>query len=87
LSTIVASLFRSLNNRGLPNAASMAHCVTQEAGEKGCCHELRSFDISILLVDPRNNFLGEDGKPWPRAKAVAEQVIPTTDELVAQLPA
>jgi hypothetical protein len=42
---------------------------------------------SILLVDPYNDSLSEGGRPWPRAKAVAEQVILTTDELIAQLPA
>jgi hypothetical protein len=53
-----------LNIRELPNAARMAHCVTQEAEEKGDCHELRSFD--------HLNLAGR-----------AEQVILTTDELIA----
>jgi nicotinamidase-related amidase len=29
---------------------------------------------AILLVDPYNDFLSEDGKLWPRIKAVAEEV-------------
>jgi hypothetical protein len=41
---------------------------------------------SILLVDPYDEFPSEGGKLWPQAKAVAEQLILTTDELIAQLP-
>ena len=36
-----------------------------------------SYDASttaILLVDPYNDFLSENGKLWPRVKAVAEEV-------------
>ena len=38
---------------------------------------------SILLLDLCNDFLREGGKLWPRAKAVAEQMVLTTDELMA----
>jgi nicotinamidase-related amidase len=36
-----------------------------------------NYDASttaILLVDPYNDFISEDGKLWPRVKAVAEEV-------------
>ena len=29
---------------------------------------------ALLLVDPYNDFLHEDGKTWPRVKAIAEEV-------------
>jgi hypothetical protein len=45
--------------------ASMAHCVTQEAGG---CHERRSLDHLSPAGDPYNDFLSEGGKLWPRAK-------------------
>ncbi len=35
------------------------------------CHPMTT---ALLLADPYNDFLSEDGKAWPRAKAVAEQV-------------
>lgn len=31
-------------------------------------------NTALLLVDPYNDFLSEDGKAWPRIKDVAEQV-------------
>lgn len=72
--SLPASSIIQISPAGLPNTAGMLYRLIRKAGAKGDCYELRSSTTSFLLVDTSHEFLSEGDRPWPRAKAVAEQV-------------
>lgn len=55
----------------------------KKLGRKDVAMSCDPSTTSILLLDLCNDFLREGGKLWPRAKAVAEPMVLTTDELMA----